>query len=166
MKWMVPKIAVIIKPFIRVLNYFTPLADLLARLWVAQIFFFSGVVKVQSWQSTLLLFQHVYKVPLLPPYPAAVIGTAAELILPIFLALGLGGRFMIFIFFIYNAFCAISYPFLWTIQGASGLAQHINWGLLLMLLMFHGSGKWSLDYWIHYHHGHHLQHKPKKIRKK
>lgn len=155
----IEKIAAIIRPFINALNRLTPVADLIARVWVAQIFFVSGLVKIQTWQTTVMLFQHVYSVPFLPPYAAAVIATAAELILPILLVLGLGGRFVIFIFFVYNAVCAISYPFLWTAEGAAGLSQHINWALLLMLLMFHGSGKLSLDHWIRKIHGHHL--KPK-----
>jgi putative oxidoreductase len=154
---MIAKMAAILRPFIRAFNYLTPVADLIARVWVAQIFFISGLVKIQAWQATQMLFAHVYTVPFLSPQIAAVLATAAELILPVLLVLGLGGRFVIFIFFVYNAICAISYPFLWTAQGAAGLSQHINWALLLMLLMFHGSGKLSLDYWIHKVHGHHLK---------
>lgn len=159
---MIPKAAALIKPFIWLFNFLSPVGDLLARIWVAQIFFFSGIVKMQAWQSTKMLFAHVYNVPLLPSYIAAILGTGAELILPIFLVLGLGGRFMIFIFFCYNAICAISYPYLWTSQGAAGLSQHANWALLLMLLMFHGSGKLSLDYLIHKLHGHHFTKSTKK----
>jgi putative oxidoreductase len=152
----IPKIATVISPFIRVFNWLSPFGDFAARLWVAQIFFMSGLVKLQAWQSTKMLFAHVYDVPLLPPNFAAILGTTLELLLPILLVLGLGGRFVILIFFLYNAVCAISYPFLWTAAGAAGLSQHINWGLLLMMLMFHGSGKISLDYWIRERHGHHL----------
>ena len=155
---MIRSISVIVRPFIHVFNLLAPVGDLLARIWVAQVFFMSGLVKVQAWQSTKMLFQHVYQVPLLPPDFAAVLGTGAELILPVLLVLGLGGRFLIFVFFCYNAICAISYPFLWTSEGAAGLSQHINWGLLLMLMMFHGSGKLSLDDLIHRYHGHHLLH--------
>jgi putative oxidoreductase len=154
---MIKKFANIIRPFVRVFNALTPLGDLLARIWVAQIFLFSGITKLQSWETTKMLFAHVYTVPLLSPNLAAIFGTAAEIILPIMLLLGLGGRVLIFIFFCYNAICAISYHFLWTAEGLAGLDQHINWGLLLMLMMFHGSGKWSLDYLIHKYHGHHLK---------
>jgi len=154
---MIPRIAAIIRPFIKVFDWFSPVGDLLARIWVAQIFFLSGLVKIQAWQSTVLLFENVYHVPLLPPVLSAYLGTGFELTLPVLLVLGLGGRFLIFIFFIYNAIAAISYPFLWTADGAAGLAQHTNWALLLMLLMFHGSGKLSLDYWIRKRHGHHLR---------
>lgn len=150
-------IAKIIRPFIRSLEFLTPLGDLIVRIWIASIFFKSGLLKLESWNSTVNLFTYVYHVPLLPPYFAAVLGTVAELVLPILLVLGLGGRFCILIFFIYNAVAAISYPFLWTPEGYIGLQQHINWGLLLMMLMLHGPGKWSLDYWIRLRHGHHLQ---------
>lgn len=153
---MIIKMAAIIRPFVRAFNFLSPFGDLLARIWVAQIFFMSGLVKLQAWQSTKMLFEHVYRVPLLSPGIAAILGTGAELILPVLLVIGFGGRFVILLFFIYNAVCAISYPFLWTSAGAAGLSQHMNWGLLLMLLMFHGSGKLSLDYLIHQYHGHHL----------
>lgn len=154
-------IAKIVKPFLRTFDFLRPLGDLLARIWVAQIFFKAGLVKIQAWTSTLMLFRYEYKVPFLPPDWAAVIGTGAEIILPILLVLGLGGRIMVFIFFVYNAVAVISYPYLWTPDGAQGLAQHISWGCLLMLLMFHRPDKLSLDYWIRKYHGHHLENKPK-----
>ena len=149
--------AKLLKPFLKTLDFLTPFGDLAARLWVAQIFFRAGLVKIQSWPSTLMLFSNVYRVPFLPPDVAAVLGTGAELILPILLVLGLGGRLMIFVFFIYNAVAVVSYGFLWTPEGAAGLAQHINWGLLLTLLMFHGPGKLSVDYWLRKRYAHHLR---------
>lgn len=150
-------IAKIIAPILRALNFLTPVGDLLARLWVANIFFKAGLVKIENWQSTVNLFTYVYHTPILPPHFAALLGTAAELILPIMLVLGLGSRLMILVFFIYNIVAVASYNFLWTPEGAAGLAQHINWGLLLALLMFHGSGKLSLDYWIEKKWGHHMK---------
>ena len=76
----------------RTLGFLAPVADLALRLWVAAVFFRSGLTKVQSWDTTILLFTNEYHVPLLSPELAAVLGTAAELVLPVFLALGLGGR--------------------------------------------------------------------------
>ena len=149
--------AKIIGPIIRALEFLTPLADLLARIWVASIFFRAGLLKIQSWSVTVALFQNEYHVPFLPHYWAAVIGTGAELILPVLLVIGLGGRLMVLLFFLYNAVALISYPYLWTPDGAAGFDQHIAWGLLLMLLMCHGPGKLSLDYWIRKHYGHHLE---------
>jgi putative oxidoreductase len=147
----------VLRPFLHLLVFLTPVFDLLARLWVSYIFFLAGQSKLLSWESTVLLFTHEYHVPLLPPYPAAVLGTAAEIILPILLMLGLGGRLCIFMFFVYNLIAMISYPFLWTPDGQTGLYQHICWGLLLGLLMCHGPGKLSLDYLIRKRHGHHLK---------
>jgi len=153
---LVPFAAKIVRPFIITLNFLTPFGDLLVRCWIAYIFFTAGLLKLQSWETTINLFTYEYHVPVLTPYMAAVIGTAAELILPLLLVLGLGGRFCIMIFFIYNLTAAVSYPFLWTPDGSMGLQEHINWGLLLLLLMLHGSGKFSLDYWLHQRHKHHL----------
>lgn len=149
-------IAVFLRPLFNLLEKLSPFGDLLARLWIAKIFFLSGLTKIQNWQTTLMLFKDEYHVPLMSHSVAAYLGTGFELILPIFLVLGLGGRFFIFIFFIYNIMCMISFHFLWTPAGQVGLDDHINWGLLLMLLMFHGSGKISLDYLIHKKWGHHL----------
>jgi putative oxidoreductase len=84
----------------------------------------------------------------LSPTFAAILGTGAELILPVLLVLGLGGRLSIAIFFIYNMMAVISYHYLWTPEGAMGLDQHINWGLLLAMMMTRGYSKYSLDYWL------------------
>lgn len=144
----------IIHSFITTMNFLTPFGDLIVRIWIANIFFQAGLVKLQSWDTTLSLFAYEYQVPLLSAYWAAVLGTATELVLPILLVLGLGGRCVILVFFIYNLIAVISYPFLWTPEGYLGLQQHINWGLLLMMLMLHGAGKLSLDHWLLLKHTH------------
>lgn len=133
---------------IKGLKALSPAGDLLARVWIAKVFFDSGLTKIGDWDSTVALFTNVYQVPFIAPTVAAYMGTAAELILPILLLVGLGSRVMILIFFLYNIVCVISYNFLWTPQGSEGLDQHICWGLLLAMLMFHGPGKISLDYLI------------------
>ena len=123
--------------------------DLIVRFWLAKIFLASALTKITDWGATIVLFKYVYSVPFISPVAAAYIGTFAEFFLPIVLILGLGGRFFVFVFFIYNIFCMISFHFLWTPSGAAGLADHINWGLLLMMLMLHSCGRFSLDYLIH-----------------
>ena len=75
------------------LNSLQPVAALLDRLYVDQVFFLSGLTKIRDWDITLSLFMDEYKVPLLPPALAAMMGTAGELVLPVLLVLGLGGRF-------------------------------------------------------------------------
>ena len=53
-------------------EYLAPLLDLGLRVYLASVFFKSGFTKVQSWDSTLYLFNDVYHVPLLPPDFAAI----------------------------------------------------------------------------------------------
>jgi putative oxidoreductase len=129
------------------LERLSPAGDLLLRLWVAYAFWVSGLTKIQSWDSTLYLFQEEYAVPLLPPELAAYLGTAAELGLPVLLALGLLGRFAAGALFLFNIVAVISYPDL----GAAGLEQHKTWGLMLLVSLLHGPGKGSADYWISRH---------------
>jgi putative oxidoreductase len=127
------------------LHFLAPLADLIARIWVAHHFYYSALTKFQSWQSTLYLFRNEYIVPLLPPVWAAYIGAYVELITPFILVIGLGNRLSAFILFVFNAVALYSYPFLWTESGASGFNDHIAWGMVLMLLMCYGMGRLSLD---------------------
>ncbi|MCA2453598.1 DoxX family protein, partial [Vibrio alginolyticus] len=90
-----------------------PLLLLFCRLWVAWVFFNSGLIKIASWDSTLYLFEFEYQVPLLPWEFAAYSGTFAELVLPVFLALGLFTRPMAAMLFVFNIIAVLSYPLLW-----------------------------------------------------
>ena len=127
-----------------ILDRLTPVGDLLLRLWVAYAFWVSGFTKIQSWDSTLYLFQEEYSVPLLPPEIAASLGTAVELAFPVLLAFGLLGRFAAGVLFLFNIVAVISYPDL----NAAGLEQHKVWGIMLVVCLLHGPGKLSLDHWI------------------
>ncbi len=138
----------IAKPFKVALDFLAPLADLILRIFVAEIFFMSGLVKLQSWETTVMLFEHEYHVPFLAADMAAYAGTAVEIVMPILLVLGLFGRLPAFILFIFNAVAVIAYPFLHTPEGAVGLYNHLTWGMLLLALTFHGPGKLALDNWI------------------
>jgi putative oxidoreductase len=120
------------------------LLDLGVRLYLANVFWKSGVNKFQSWDSTIALFENEYQVPLLSPYAAAVLGTGAELVLPVLLAFGLGGRFAAFALSVFNVVAVISYPDL----NEVGLKDHIYWGILLLVPLFHGPGKLALDEWL------------------
>jgi putative oxidoreductase len=126
------------------LAFLTPVLDLAIRIWVGCVFFQSGMVKITSWSSTLALFENEYMVPLLPPHLAAYLGTAAELGLPVFLVLGLGGRFAAAALFVFNIIAVLSYPDL----GEVGIKDHQYWGLMLLVTLFHGPGKLSIDHWI------------------
>lgn len=139
-----------------------PVADFLARYWVAGAFFASGLSKTTTGslvlfghtfsyplsllpsESTFLLFENEYQVPLLPPTLAAYLGTAAELLLPVFLFLGLGTRYAALAMFVFNIVAVVSYPELM----AAGLKDHQVWGFLLLITFCHGPGKLSLDHLI------------------
>jgi len=118
-----------------------PLADLGVRLFVAGVFFPSGLTKIANWDSTVSLFENEYAVPLLPPEVAAFAGTGVELVFPVLLALGLGSRLAAFVLFVFNVVAVLSYPDL----GAAGLRDHQTWGLLLLVTLLHGPGALSLD---------------------
>lgn len=120
---------------------FIPLLLLFCRLWVAWVFFNSGLVKIASWDSTLYLFELEYQVPLLPWELAAYMGTAAELILPVFLALGLLTRPMAAILFVFNIIAVVSYPVLWE----QGFYDHQLWGLMILIVVVWGAGPISAD---------------------
>jgi putative oxidoreductase len=129
---------------IRGLDFLSPLLDLGIRLWVADVFWKSGLTKIASWDNTVLLFENEYSVPLLSPQVAAALGTFTELVFPVFLVLGLGGRFAAFVLFVFNYIAVISYPDL----NPAGLKDHMYWGILLLVLLFHGPGKISVDHFI------------------
>lgn len=130
--------------FVVITTTISPLVDLGVRLWVANVFLTSGLTKIQTWSSTLSLFENEYAVPFLPPELAAYLGTAAEISLPIFLALGLITRPAALALFIFNIVAAISYPDV----SALGIKDHQVWGLLLLVTIVHGPGKLSLDHWF------------------
>ena len=132
------------RPIIKGLEFVGPLVDLGIRLYLANVFWQSGVNKFQSWDSTLFLFEYEYQVPLLSPKVAAYLGTGAELFFPILLAIGFGGRFAAISLFIFNIIAVISYPGL----NEVGVAQHQLWGLMLLLPVCYGPGKISIDHFI------------------
>lgn len=133
-----------VRPVIRGLEFLSPVLDLFIRLWVANVFWKSGLTKIQSWDTTVMLFTHEYQVPWLSPPVAAFLGTATELIFPVLLAVGLGTRFAAAVLFVFNIVAVLSYPDLHEV----GLKDHQYWGLLLLVPLLHGPGKLSLDHWI------------------
>lgn len=126
------------------LDAMQPLAALVARLYVGQVFFLSGLTKLRDWDITVALFTDEYKVPLLPPALAAWMGTAGELVLPVLLVLGLAGRFASLGLFVVNIVAVISLSDI----APAALQQHILWGALLAGLAIYGPGRWSLDRWV------------------
>ena len=113
-----------------------PLYQLFIRLWMAEIFWASGMVKIASWETTLDLFAEEYKVPLLPPEIAAYLGTATELAMPVLLVLGLGTRFAALPLIAMTAVIEFTYL---------DKQEHFFWIMLLAHLALRGGGLLSLD---------------------
>ena len=120
-----------------------PLALLWVRWHVGLVFFRAGLTKVQDWESTLLLFEHEYAVPLLPPEVAAVMGTAGELLLPLLLFVGVAGRFGAAGLSVVNVVAVLSLPGM----PEAAFQLHVFWGCLLLAVLLWGPGRWSVDGW-------------------
>ncbi len=125
----------------RLMNSFQSPAAVLARLYVAQIFFASGLTKLRDWDITLALFTDEYKVPLLSPEIAALLGTVGELGLPVLLVLGLGGRLAALGLSVVNVVAVVSLAEI----APAALQQHFVWGVLLAALALFGNGRWAVD---------------------
>ena len=123
------------------------LVDLGIRLYVAEVFFRSGVLKLGNWNGTLYLFENEYRVPLLPPELAAWRGTFGELFFPPLLALGLAARFAALSLSVVNVMAVIAF---WHVLGENqaALMSHFYWGLLLLVTVCHGPGIVSVDHWL------------------
>ena len=126
-----------------------PLASLFllaTRLYVSWQFIKSGLLKLQDWDTTLVLFQEEYHVPLLPPALAAVAGTAGELLFPALLVLGLGTRYAALGLSAVNVMAVVSYAHVLLAEGSeAALGQHVLWGYLLLVVLVFGPGAFSAD---------------------
>ena len=121
-----------------------PVLDIALRVWIARVFFLSGLTKIQTWETTLMLFEYEYAVPVIPFQLAAYMATAGELILPVLIALGLFTRFGLAGLLVLNLVAVISYPDI----SPAGIQQHIMWGLMMVVLLIHGPKLFSVDYWL------------------
>ena len=118
-------------------HWLKPPALLAVRLFIAWVFFKSGLLKLSDWNSTLFLFQYEYDVPLLPYTLAAYLATFAELVFPVLLAFGLGGRVAALGLFGMTVVIELFvYP---------GTTEHYYWMCVLGLLAAVGPGLLSMD---------------------
>jgi putative oxidoreductase len=120
------------------------LLQLAMRIGIGAVFFKSGLLKYNSWEFAIKLFEDEYKVPLLDPTVAARLATLNELTFPLFLFVGLATRLatlpLLGMTFVIQTFV---YPQAWT--------EHLMWASLLLFLLTRGPGVFSLDYLIERH---------------
>lgn len=113
-----------------------PFIDLGMRVWLAQIFFVSGVIKVTHWQTALNLAANEYPVSWLNPVTAAYTGAGIELIAPVFLTLGLMTRYAAIPLLILSLVIQFSYlPF----------DSQLFWAVLFGWYAIQGAGPISVD---------------------
>ncbi len=129
--------------------------SLLTRFAVASLFWRSVQTKISGWElfeqswkfwnvseSTFLLFENEYNVPLLPVKLAAYLATFGEFFLSIAIVLGLLTRLSAVGLLIMTAVIQVFvYPDAWNI--------HILWAALLFYLIKYGGGTISIDYLLH-----------------
>ena len=123
------------------LNYLQPIFLLFSRLYILSIFLPAGLSKLKDWESTMLLFEYEYTVPILSFKLAAYLATFGELVFPIMLALGLGVRFSAIGLFIINVVAVISLEDM----PPAAFNLHVIWGVVLGYLMLFGDKFVSLD---------------------
>jgi putative oxidoreductase len=117
------------------------LIQLAGRIGVGATFFKAGLLKYQSWEFTVKLFEEEYRVPLLDPAVAAGIATVQELTIPILLFLGLATRVAtIPLLGMITVIQLFVYP--------NAYNEHLVWGSILVLLLTRGPGVVSVDYLI------------------
>jgi putative oxidoreductase len=119
---------------------------LVLRLYVSWQFLKSGWLKLQDWETTRFLFEEEYRVPLLSPSLAAVLGTAGEIVFPALLIAGLLGRYAALGLSAVNVLAVVAYAHVLTGAGfEAALGQHYFWGLILATLIVLGPGRVSVD---------------------
>ncbi|MEM6780606.1 MAG: DoxX family protein [Pseudomonadota bacterium] len=130
-------------------NWLSPALDVGIRLYMAKIFFDSGMIKLGKWtnegfDAVVLGFREYYPVPGIPAELAAVAGTAAELILPVLLVVGLFSRFAAAGLLIMSMVIQFAIPAEYGLQNI----QHYFWMFLFAVILFKGPGKFSLDHFL------------------
>lgn len=121
------------------LNMASPVMMLLVRLYMAQVFFLSGLQKIRNWDNTISLFTSEHPVPFLPPQVAAVMSSMFELSCPVLLTLGLAARLATLPVLGMTAVIYFTYDH---------SAEVCEWFLLYGMILFYGPGKLSFDHLI------------------
>ena len=120
-----------------------PLSILLlaGRIGVGATFFRAGLLKYNSFEFAVKLFQDEYRLPLIDAAVAARLAMVQELSIPILLFLGLATRLAtIPLLFTIAVIQIFVYP--------NAYNDHLVWGSILLLVLTRGPGVFSLDYLI------------------
>jgi putative oxidoreductase len=124
-------------------GWLAPLLFLAIRLWMADIFFRSGLLKIQNLSGAIFLFTDVHPVPFLAPWLAAYLVTTIELVCPTLLALGLAARLAALPML---AMALVIQFVVGSADPAFYLTEHYYWMFLLVVIITKGPGRLSLDH--------------------
>ena len=113
-----------------------PVADLVIRLALAQVFFVSGVLKLADWDTALYLAEYEYPLAWLDPVTSAWLGTGVELMGSVLLAAGLATRAGALALLVLALVIQFTYK---------TLDVHLFWAALLLGFVVRGAGALSLD---------------------
>jgi putative oxidoreductase len=114
------------------------LIQLAMRIAVGAVFFNSGLLKINSWEFAIKLFEDEYKVPFIDPVWAARLAAFNELTFPVRLVLGLATRLATLpLLGMILVIQTLVYPQAWV--------DHLLWGSILVFLLSRGPGAISLD---------------------
>jgi putative oxidoreductase len=114
------------------------LIALVARVATFSVFIRSGTQKLSDWNSTLMLFQNEYHVPILAPTVAAYVAASLEL----------GGSVLILIGFLTRGSVVALLGMILVIQVfiyPMAWPDHIQWLAFMFILLARGPGRLSLD---------------------
>lgn len=131
------------KIFDKIHFYTEDVVLLFLRLYVAQVIFKSGWVKFSQWEATLMIFESS-TFPLLSYQLLAIISTFLELILPLLIFFGLFAR-PAALFLMVHIGITLFYIEMFR---EDGFYNHIEVGLILLMIMFWGVGKITLQFLI------------------
>lgn len=108
------------------------------RVGAAAVFWRSAMSKLANWDTTLMLFEDEYKVPVLPFELAANMALTIELVCPVLLVVGLLTRPAALVLLAMTAVIQVFvYPGAWP--------THIQWVAMLLVLLCRGPGPISID---------------------
>lgn len=115
--------------------------QLAMRIGVGSVFFKAGLLKYNSFEFAVKLFEDEYKVPVLSPVLAARLAMFNELTWSTLLFVGLATRFATLPLLGMIAVIQIFvYPQAWT--------ENLVWASILVFLLTRGAGAWSLDHLV------------------
>ena len=113
-----------------------PVLDLVVRLWLAQVFFISGVLKAANWENALNLAANEYPVSWLDPVTAAWLGMSIEIGGAVLLATGLATRAAAMAMLILSLVIQFNYL---------AFDAHLFWAALFGWYVAFGAGPVSMD---------------------